>query len=111
MEKTIQGKAEGVDRLIQFLEHSHWCAFENIEITKLSDTRMRMRTLDCTAQKAAKKWGMDCYECGPGALRLRSGFFGWINPRARVTPAFTPPEKAGEGTPPDVSCEWLISIE
>jgi len=111
LEKTIQSKREGVDRLIQFLEHSHWCAFEQIEIMKLSDTRMRMRTLNCTSQKAAKKWGSDFYECGPSALKIRSGFFGWINPRARVTSVFMPPQKAGEGIPSNVSCEWLISIE
>lgn len=111
LEKTIEVKREGVDRLIQFLEHSHWCAFEEIEIIKLSDTRMTMRTLNCTAQKAAKKWGKDCYECGPGALKLRSGFFGWIDPRARVIPVFTPPQRPGEGMPSNASCEWLISIE
>ncbi|MBN2033268.1 MAG: hypothetical protein JW836_08335 [Deltaproteobacteria bacterium] len=111
LEKTIQGKPEGVDRLIRFLKHSHWCAFEQIEITKVSDIAMRMRTLNCTAQRAAKKWGMECYECGPGGLKIRSGFFGWIDPRARVTRVFTPPQEAGEGIPPNVSCEWLVSIE
>ncbi|MDT8272079.1 MAG: DUF6125 family protein [Desulfomonilia bacterium] len=111
LEKTLLGERDGIDRLIQFLEHSHWAAFEDVELTRLSDTSLRMRTRNCTAQKAAKKWGMDFYECGPGALRLRSGFFQYINPNARVHRVFSPPDEAGESTPPEVSCEWIISLE
>ncbi|MGC9324821.1 MAG: DUF6125 family protein [Desulfomonilia bacterium] len=111
LEKTIPGESEGIERLIRFLEHSHWCAFEDIEITKLSDTSFRMRTQNCTAQKAAKKWGMEYYDCGTGAHMLRSGFFRTIDPNARVTRVFTPPEKAPDGTPIEVSCEWVISLE
>ena len=111
LEKTLQAKNDGVDRLISFLEHSHWCAFEDIEITKISKSSFRMRTLNCTAQKAAKKWGMDFYECSLGAQKIRSGFFRYINPLTRVTPVFTPPQKAGDGTPPGANCEWIVSIE
>ena len=111
LEKTVQGDSEGIDRLIRFLEHSHWCAFENIEVTKLSDTSLRMRTLNCTAQKAARKWGMEFYECGAGALRIRSAFFRHINPKSVVTPVFTPPQKAADASAPEASCEWVISIE
>lgn len=50
--------------MIQFLEHSHKSAFEDIELTKLSDNSIQMRTIGCTAQKAAKKRGMGYYNCG-----------------------------------------------
>lgn len=45
----------GLDRVTQFLKHSHELTFEDIEQTKLSDNSIRMRTIGCTAQKAVKK--------------------------------------------------------
>jgi len=109
--KTVEEGPEGIDRLIRFLEHSHWYAFENIEVTKLSDTTARMTTTECSSQRAAKKWGMEYYDCGSSALRLRSSFFRWVDPRARITPEFTPPEEKPEEFPSDTSCSWIISIE
>jgi hypothetical protein len=111
LEKTVDETSKDVDRLVQFLKHSHWCVFEDIELTKLSDKRLRMRTLGCSAQKAAKKWGMDHYDCAKSALRLRKGFFARIDPTAQVAPAFTPPDQKPAGTPSEVTCEWIISIE
>jgi len=111
LEKTVDENSKGIDRLILFLEHSHWAAFEDVHITKLSDTRMRMATMNCTSQKAAGKWGMEYYDCGEIALRLRSAFLKQVNPKATVTPLFVPPEKAGEGRSSDTACEWIISIE
>ena len=111
LEKTVPKDIEGIDRLIRFLEHSHWCAFEDIQITKLSDTSMRMSTVNCTSQLAAKKWGMEYYDCGTVALRLRTAFFKRINPAARVTPILTPPDKAADDFPSQTACAWLITIE
>ena len=109
--KTIDDGLEGTDRLIRYLEHSHWCAFENIEITWLSESSIRMVTRDCTSQKAARKWGMSHYDCGEVALRLRSAFFRQIDPGIRVTSLFTPPDKAVEGCHPEASCAWIISLQ
>jgi len=109
--KTVDETSAGVDRLVRFLKHSHWCAFEDIELTILSDRRLRMRTLGCTAQKAAKKWGMDHYDCGRGALRLRQGFFRRIDPTARVSRVFTPPDEKPALAPAETSCEWMIEID
>jgi len=110
LEKIIDEKLTGVDRLAAFVRHSHWCAFERIELDVLSDTRLRMRTLDCTAQKAARKWGVSHYDCGPGGLRLRKGFFSRVIPTAQVERVFTPPDEKPAGTPPEASCEWIITI-
>lgn len=109
--KTVEEGSEGIDRLIRFLEHSHWCAFEDIEVTKLSDTTARMTTTGCSSQRAAKKWGMDYYDCRSSGLRLRSSFFRWVDPRARVIPEFTPPDEKPEEFPSGTSCSWIISIE
>lgn len=109
--KTIADPGQGTARLIQFLKHSHWCAFENIELSNISDKELRMRTLDCTAQKAAKKWGMDCYDCSKSGLRLRQGFFAQIDPTARVTRVYTPPDEKPAAVPETVSCEWRICIQ
>ena len=111
LDKTVDGSLEGIDRLIRFLEHSHWAAFEDLEITKLSPTSFRMATLNCTSQKAAQKWGMEYYDCGAVALRLRTAFFRQIDPNVVVTPLFAPPEKGGESFPPDRSCAWIVSTE
>jgi hypothetical protein len=70
-----------------------------------------MRTLDCSAQNAARKWGMEYYDCRAGGLRIRRGFFEGINPRAKVQRIFTPAEARPEDTRPTVSCEWRISLE
>ncbi|MFW6011894.1 MAG: DUF6125 family protein [Desulfosalsimonas sp.] len=111
LEKTVDPEVKGLDRLEAFLKHSHWCAFENIEITKLSDTKLRMRTLNCTAQKAARKWGMEFYDCSEAGLCLRRGFFSQINPEAEVRRTHTPPDDRPANLPEEVSCEWIISIK
>jgi len=110
LQRVVEEDAGGVDRLVEFLKRSHWCAFEDIEMTKISDRELIMRTIGCTAQKAVKKWGMEYYACGRGGLVLREGFFRKLTPRARVTRIFTPPDSRPEGTPDKVSCEWRICI-
>ena len=74
LQKVLETDAEGVDRLMEFLKHSHWCAFEDIEMIKISERELIMRTIGCTAQKASSKWGMDYYDCREGGLALREGF-------------------------------------
>jgi len=107
--KTVDPSLEGMDRLVKYIEHSHWCAFEDIELTRISDNRLRMRTLGCTAQKAARKFGMGHYACGKSGLRLRSGFCRQIDPSLQVERVFTPPDEKPQGTLEEVSCEWIIS--
>lgn len=102
---------EGIKDLTSFLKHSHWAVFESIEIAKLTTDSFRMRTLDCSAQRAAKKRGAEYYDCGTGGLRVRSGFFKGLDSRAKVQRIFAPGEARPEGTPANVSCEWLISLE
>lgn len=102
---------EGIKDLTRFLKHSHWAIFENIEIAELTANSFRMRTIDCSAQSAAKRWGMEYYDCGAGGLRLRRGFYKGINPKAKVQKIFAPPETRPEGIPSNVSCEWLVSLE
>lgn len=110
LEKTVDPEVRGVERLAAFLKHSHWCAFEDIEAAKLSERQLRMRTRNCTAQQAAKKWGMTHYECGAQGLRLRKGFFAQIHPGADVERIFTPPEEKPAQIPAEISCEWLITV-
>ena len=102
---------EEIKDLVRFLQYSHWAIFENIEIAELTANSFRMRTHDCSAQRAAKKWGLDYYDCGAGGLRIRNGFFRSINSRARVRRIFSPPEAGPGGRPAIASCEWLISLE
>ena len=109
--KALGFPREEIKDLTKFLKYSHWAIFENIEIAELTANSFRMRTLDCSAQNAARKWGMEHYDCGGGGLRIRSGFFKGINPKATVKRIFTPPQAGLEGTPAIVSCEWLISLE
>lgn len=101
----------GIDPLIQLLKHSHWAVFENIEVEKLTEKSFKMRTTECSSQRAAKRWGMEYYDCGPTATIMRSAFFKEANPNAKVEQVFAPPEIGPEGTPENISCEWLISIE
>lgn len=108
--KVLSVPREQIRDLAGFLRHSHWAIFENIEISELTANSFRMRTLDCSAQRAAKKWGLDYYDCGTGGLRIRTGFFRGINPRAEVQRIFTPPEASPEGRPAAASCEWLVSL-
>jgi hypothetical protein len=109
--KTLGFPREEIKDLARFLKYSHWAIFENIEIAELTADHFIVRTLDCSAQRAAKRWGLDYYDCRTGGLRIRTGFFKCINPRARVRRVFTPPEARPEGGPAIASCEWLISLE
>jgi hypothetical protein len=108
--KALGFPREEIKDLVRFLEHSHWFIFENIEIAELTANSFRMRTLDCSAQRAAKRWGLNYYDCAAGGLRIRNGFYRGINPRAKVQRIFTPPEVGPEGRPSIVSCEWLVSL-
>jgi len=108
--KALGFPREEIKDLIRFLKYSHWAIFENIEIAELTANSFRMRTLDCSAQSAAKRWGMEYYDCRTAGLRIRSGFFKGINPKANVQRIFTPPEAGPESTHAIVSCEWLVSL-
>ncbi len=110
LEKTLDPGIAGLDRMVQFLRHSHWSAFENLELTKLSGSSLRMRTHGCTAQKAVKKWGREYHECGKTGLMLRTGFFGRIDPMAKVQRVFTPPDARPPEAPEEASCEWIITL-
>ena len=109
--KSLGFPREEIKDLARFLKYSHWAIFENIEIAELTANTFRMRTLNCSAQSAAKKWGMEYYDCGTGGLRIRNGFFKGINPKAKVQKIFSPPEARPEGRRAIVSCEWLVSLE
>jgi hypothetical protein len=109
--KALGFPREEIKDLTRFLKYSHWAIFENIEIAELTANSFRMRTLDCSAQSAAKKWGMEYYDCRTGGLRIRRGFYRGINPKAKVQRIFSPPEARPEGRRAIVSCEWLVSLE
>jgi len=111
LSRALAISGEGVDALIQLLKHSHWVVFENIEITKLEGNSFRMRTIDCSSQQAAKQWGLEYYDCKSTGTLIRNGFFQQANKNSKIQRIFTPPETRPEGTPENVSCEWLISIE
>jgi hypothetical protein len=109
--KALSFPREDIGNLATFLKYSHWAIFENIEIAELTANSFRMRTLDCSTQRAAKKWGLEYYDCGAGGLRVRSGFFKGINPKAKVQRIFAPADARPEDRPANVSCEWLVSLE
>jgi hypothetical protein len=101
----------GVDTLIHLVKHSHWAVFENIEARRLTERSFIMRTIECSAQKAAQRWGTKYYDCKLTASLVRAGFFEALNHNVKIQRIFTPPETRPEGTPENVSCEWLVSIE
>lgn len=111
LSKTLNLSGGGIDSLVELLKHSHWAVFENIEAKKLTEKSFRMRTIECSAQKAAKRWGMEYYDCKLGGSAGRAGFFGEANQNVKIQRIFAPPEIRPGGTPENVSCEWLISIE
>lgn len=111
LSKALNTSGGGVDALIELVKHSHWAVFENIELEKLTEKSLRMRTTECSSQRAAKRWGAEYYDCAVPASLVRRGFFKEANPNVKVQRVFTPPETGPEGTPENVSCEWLISIE
>ena len=111
LSQVLDISGAGIDILIQLLKQSHWAVFENIEVEKLTDKSFKMRTTECSSQRAAKRWGAEYYDCGRIATIMRSGFFKEANPNAKVQQVFAPPEIVPEGTPGNVSCEWLISLE
>jgi hypothetical protein len=111
LSKILGTSDNGIDALIQLLMHSHWAVFEDIKVEKLTEKSFKMRVVDCTAQSAAKNWGMHYFNCWPSNFFVRRGFFQKINKNVRVERIFSPPQTRPEGIPKNVSCEWLISHE
>ena len=109
--KALGFPREEIKDLTRFLKYSHWSIFEDIEIADLTPSSFIMRTIDCSAQRAAKRWGLEYYDCGAVGLRIRNGFFKGINPKAKIQRIFSPPEARPEGRTGIASCEWLISLE
>ncbi len=106
----VSGK--DVDSIIKGLRLSYWALFEDVELTKLSDSVARMRTIDCSLQRnTKKKWGTE-YPCKTlgFSLTIRTGFVKAINPKAEVKCNFSPPDPRPKNIPENVSCEWIISI-
>ncbi len=106
----VSGK--DVDSIIKALNLSHWALFEKIELNKLSDSAVRMRTIDCSRQKyAIRKWGIE-YPCKnlKFSQESRIGFAKAINPLAEVKCGFCPPDPKPADAPENVSCEWIIYI-
>ncbi len=108
---TLRLSGAGIDLLIELLKYSHWAVFENIQTEKLTAKSFKMRTIDCSAQKAAKRRGAKYYDCRVAATAIRNGFYEAANKNAKVKCIFTPAEIRPEGCPEHVSCEWIISIE
>ncbi len=110
LSRVLDTSEEGIERLIHFLNHSHWKVFEDIESERVSERSFSMKTLDCSTQKAAKKWGMGYYDCSEQGCRIREGFFREIDPGVRVERIFTPPDEKIDGSDKRISCEWLITL-
>ena len=112
LRKTLHIEGKDIDSIIEILKHSHWFVFENMQVEKLTDKRFRMRTIDCSVQKAVKKRGDEPYDCTLGGnLACRKGFFAEINDSATVKMIFAPPEPSPASADSHVSCEWEISID
>lgn len=110
LSRVLDTPKEGIERLIHFLNHSHWAVFEEIGSERISEKSFTMKTFDCSTQRAAKKWGMEYYDCGEQGCRIREGFFRRIHPDVRVERIFTPPDKRIDGLEENYSCEWLITL-
>ena len=82
--KALSISTGEIENLIQLVKHSHWAVFENIEITQLTGNSFRMRTIECSTQKAAKRWGMEYYDCGLTGSFARIGFYQYLNKNAKI---------------------------
>ena len=111
LSKALAISGGELDDLIELIKHSHWTIFENIEVEKLAEKSFRMRGIECSAQKAAKRWGMEYDDCRIRSSRFCSAFFKVANHNVKVQQVFARPEIGPEGIPDNVSCEWLISAE
>jgi hypothetical protein len=101
-----------VDSIIKGFQFSHWSLFENIELTRLSDSVARMRTIDCSLQRNSRaKWGM-AYPCKniKFSSEWRIGFAKGINSKAEVKCSYCTPDPRSKDIPENVSCEWIIKI-
>jgi hypothetical protein len=101
-----------VDSVVKGLQLSHWALFEKIELEKLSENTVRMRTIDCSLQQdSRRKWGTE-YPCDylGFSSESRIGFVKTISPGAKVKCIYSPPNYRPKNIPDNVSCEWIISI-
>jgi hypothetical protein len=111
LSKAFDMTVNDIDGFIKLLRFSHWHVFEQFEVEKLTNKSCRMRIIDCSAQRAAKKRGMGHYDCAEITLRCLRGFCRSVNPDAFIRKVFAPPQAVPDGIPETVSCEWMISIE
>jgi hypothetical protein len=110
LSKALDIKGNGIDDLIALLRCSHWAIFEWLELEKLTEESCRMRIIGCSTQVAAKKWGMEHYDCAAATLTCLKGFCNQISPDVIVKKIFAPPEVRPKYAVENVSCEWLISL-
>jgi hypothetical protein len=101
-----------LDSIIKGLQLSHWALFEKIELEKLSENTVRMRTIDCSLQQDSRRKRGTEYPCNylGFSSESRRGFVQTINPRAKVKCIYSPPNSRPKNIPENVSCEWIISI-
>lgn len=112
LRKTLDIQDTDIDSLIKMLRYSHWFVLEDMEVEKLTDKSFRMRTIDCTVQKALKRRGSEYYDCTTGSNELcRKAFFEEINKTADVKRIFAPPEPGPAAHGKVISCEWEITID
>jgi hypothetical protein len=110
MSKALDINGNCIDDLIGLLRYSHWALFENMEIEKFTEVSCKMRIIGCSTQVAAKKWGMEHYDCADATLTCLKGFCNQVSRDAVVQKIFAPPEVGSNSTAENVSCEWLISL-
>ena len=110
--KILGTSGHGIDSLIQLLQCSHWAIFEHMEVEKLTKESCRMRIIKCSTQRAAKNWEMEHYECADITFLCLRGFCDHVNRNINIQQVFAPPDKIRpKGTPENVSCEWVFSIQ
>lgn len=106
-------RGEGAEAIFHALDKfSSWRLFEGerFEVLRISEREMRIRTYNCSAQRAAARRGIPHYPCRFFGLPARRGFVKGIDERAEVRCVFAPPDSRPPGIPEEVSCEYVVEL-
>jgi len=98
----------GLDALGEAFRHR---LYSNINVQRIERTadgrKLRLTMEKCRVQEARRRKGMDDFPCKPVGIIEYTEFAKTIDPRAKTTCKFCPPDEL----PDDAYCRWEFELE
>ena len=106
-ERRILGiEGNDVDTLMQVFRYGSMLDGDGMSMTKVSDTKLVIQIDSCTMGTMRRKTGRPMLPCKPAGFNYFKAVAQMVNPKAKVTCIFCPPDEI----PKNVMCKWEIKF-